>query len=120
MLDPAGAGHRRGVLIADRCAVAVIVLLQLGVAVVSFMSLFAFAMGTDSCAYEACGDPAWTSRALWTIPVAAVAAAISALLGFVQLSRRKIGFWILLVGLIIQISVVALGWWMAAKAGPIR
>jgi hypothetical protein len=77
-------------------------------------------MSTDQCAYHACGDPHWVNRALWTVPVADVAGAGFAALGFARLSRGKVAFWAPLLGLVVLMALLAVAWWMAGLAGSVR
>ncbi|MEZ0049858.1 hypothetical protein ABIA30_000848 [Mycobacterium sp. MAA66] len=114
------ARSNRSAYLADWIAVIVLALLQVGGAVVSWLSIFAIAMSTDPCAYQDCGDPGWIWRALWTVLAGNIAAVALSLVGFIQLARKRTAFWAPLAGLVIQLSLLALGWWLATKAGPLK
>ena len=106
--------------IADAIAFGVFVLMQAGGVFVCCMSTFAIAMWTDPCGYEDCGDPAWIDRAMWVVWTSVIPAGAMSLFGVIRLARNKIASWAPLAGLVMQVTMLAAGWWMAGKAGPIK
>ncbi len=76
-------------------------------------------MSTDNCAYEACGDGKWINYAMWTAVASVLPAALFFCVGFVQLGRKRIGFWWPPPGILAQGAILAADWRMADLAGPI-
>jgi hypothetical protein len=86
---------------------------------IAFFSL-GLAMGTDACAYQACGDEQWVVRAI------AVAWGVGALAVFVDvgltgllLANHRIAFYVPIVGCVLQFGIGWLALQMASWAGPI-
>lgn len=116
-----GAARRlpRGVRIADVTISVLLFVGQAGLGVLALLSFMVFPMSTDNCAYEACGDEKWIRYAMWTAVASVVPAALFFCVSFVQLGRRRIGFWWALIGILAQGAVLGAAWRMADLAGPI-
>lgn len=105
-------------LVADLIATLSLLALQ-GLVLVSsvYMSLF-FAMATDSCYADRCD----TNNLRWAYVVAdggGVAVVVfSAIAASILMVRRRVAFWIPVVGLILQIFTFVLGAGLAGSVGP--
>ncbi len=110
----------RGVRIADVSTTVLLFLVQAGLGLVALLSFMVFPMSIDNCAYEACGDEKWIKYAMWAAIASWVPAGLFFCVGFVQLGRRRIAFWWLLIGILAQGGVLWAAWHMAALAGPIK
>lgn len=101
-------------------AIVVLILVQLAGAVAALLSCIVLPMSIDNCAYQACGDEKWITWAIWMqIAAVAVAGGLTAA-GLIMLARRRIGFWLPLLGCVIQWSVIAGAWRLAALSGPLH
>jgi hypothetical protein len=78
-----------------------------------------FPFTTDNCAYEKCGDENWVNHALLVVALTAPAGAIFSGVGIYLLAKRKIAFWVPLLGCAVQFAMIAAAWIMAGRAGPI-
>lgn len=86
----------------------------------AFTSLF-LVMATDACAYQACGDERWVTRAIYlAIGGGAVTLVVDVVVATVLLANRRIAFYVPLLGCSAQIGVALAVLRMAALAGPIR
>lgn len=112
-------GLPRGVRIADIVVTVLLLLVQAGWCVVALFAVMVIPMTTDSCAYEACGDGKWIEPAMWTALASIVPAGLFASVGFIQLARKRIGFWWVLMGVLAQVGVLWVAGRMADLAGPI-
>lgn len=105
-------------LVADLIATLSLLALQ-GLVLVSsvYMSLF-FAMATDSCYADRCD----TNNLRWAYVVAdgggVAVVVLSAIAASILMVRRRVAFWIPVVGLILQIFTFALGAGLAGSVGP--
>ncbi|WP_051721962.1 MULTISPECIES: hypothetical protein [Actinomycetes] len=109
---------RRPRLVADVIATFCLLALQGLVLVCSaYMSLF-FAMATDSCYADRCD----TDNLLWAYVVAdgggVAVVVVSTIAASIVMFRRRMAFWIPLVGLILQIFAFALGAGLAGSVVP--
>jgi hypothetical protein len=77
-------------------------------------------MSTDSCAYQACGDPAWLKWANLVHLCAGFALLIADLrLAIFRLRRHRVTFFVPLVCCILEIGLCAAAIAMEAQAGPV-
>jgi hypothetical protein len=79
-----------------------------------------FVMVTDPCGYQRCGDPAWIDRAMWLglgaggiIVVAEVVLAVS------RLARRRLAFFVPLIGCAAQLALGIGAVTLEMLAGPV-
>lgn len=77
-------------------------------------------MGTDSCGAVKCGDPAWIDRAMllgiWA--GAAILIADFGVAGYL-LMRRKVAFFVPLIGCVAQVGLAIGAAAMESLAGPV-
>jgi hypothetical protein len=75
---------------------------------------------TDSCGSRRCGDPAWISRAMW-LGLGAGAAFLVAdvIVAVTRLARRKVTFFIPLVGCAAQLALAIGAAALETLAGPV-
>ena len=77
-------------------------------------------MGTDSCGYQKCGDPAWLYRAmnlaLWAGGAFLV---LDVLVTVIRLVRQRIAWVVPLIGCIAQLAVALGATAMEWQAGPV-
>ncbi len=112
-------GIRRRARAADVVAIVVLVVIQLAGAVAALLSCIVLPMSIDNCAYQACGDEKWITWAIW-MQIAAVAVAGGfTIAGLIILARKRIGFWLPLLGAVLQWSVIVGAWHLAALSGPL-
>lgn len=105
---------------ADVVAIVVLILIQLAGAVAALLSCIVLPMSIDNCAYQACGDEKWITWAIW-IQIAAVAVTgVFTAAGLIMLARRRIGFWLPLLGCSIQWSAIVGAWHLATLSGPLH
>lgn len=105
---------------ADVIAIVVLILVQLAGAVAALLSCIVLPMSIDNCAYQTCGDEKWISWAIWMqIAAVAVAGGFTAA-GLIMLARKRTGFWLPLLGCVIQWSVIVGAWHLAAQSGPLH
>ncbi|BBX87433.1 DUF6264 family protein [Mycolicibacterium aubagnense] len=105
---------------ADGVAIVVLIVIQLAGAVAALLSCIVLPMSIDNCTYQACGDEKWIAWAIWMqIAAVAVAGALTAA-GLIMLVRRRIGFWLPLLGCVIQWAVIVGAWHLAAQSGPLH
>ncbi|CAM3089488.1 hypothetical protein DFJ75_3916 [Williamsia muralis] len=105
-------------LVADIIATLCLLALQVLVLVGSvYMSLF-FVMATDSCYADRCD----TDNLLWAYVVAdgggVAAVVVSTIAATILMVRRRVAFWVPVVGLILQIFTFALGAGLASSVVP--
>lgn len=106
--------------IADIVAIVVLILIQLAGAGAMLISCIVLPMSIDNCAYQACGDEKWITWAIW-IQIAAVAiAGVFTAAGLIMVARKRIGFWLPLLGCVIQWPVIVGAWHLAALSGPLH
>lgn len=110
---------RKAVRIIDTVLTVVLILIQGGIGALTFLSLIALPMSIDECAYQLCGDEQWITRAVWIAASSGLVGIFFAIGGVVFLVRRRVSFWMPLLGCIAQLSLIATAWFMASKAGPI-
>ncbi|WP_045377123.1 DUF6264 family protein [Mycobacterium kyorinense] len=103
----------------DTLLTVVLILVQGGIGALTFVSLIVLPMSIDECGYQPCGDEQWITRAWWAGIISGVVGISFAIGGMVLLARRKVSFWMPLLGCIAQVSLIATAWFMASKAGPI-
>ncbi len=77
-------------------------------------------MVTDSCGYQRCGDQAWLDRAMWlglgaggAIFLADLVVAVS------RLARRRVAFFVPVVGCMAQLALAIGAAAMESLAGPV-
>jgi hypothetical protein len=86
----------------------------------TFAVLGLLVMGTDSCGYQKCGDPAWLDRAmnlaLWAGGAFLV---VDVLVTVVRLVRQRVAWVVPLIGCIAQLAVALGAAAMELQAGPV-
>ena len=101
-----------------------------GTVVLLFVHAFLFAatiallgllvMGTDPCGYVKCGDPAWIDRAMWLGIWAGGAVLIADFVVAVYLLvRRKVAFFVPIIGCVAQVGLAIGAAAMESLAGPV-
>lgn len=105
---------------ADIVAIVVVILVQLAGAVAALLSCIVLPMSIDNCAYQTCGDEKWITWAIWMQITAVAFAGMLAVAGLIMLARNRIGFWLPLLGCVIQWSVIIGAWRVAALSGPLH
>ncbi len=77
-------------------------------------------MVTDSCGSQRCGDQAWIDRAMWLGLGAGAAAGIADLVVTVyRLARRKVAFFVPIIGCAAQLALAVGAAAMESMAGPV-
>jgi hypothetical protein len=77
-------------------------------------------MGTDSCAYQKCGDPAWLDRAMHLALWAGGAfLLVDILVTVIRLVRQRVAWVVPLVGCAAQLAVAFGAVAMELQAGPV-
>ncbi len=77
-------------------------------------------MVTDSCGYQRCGDPAWIDRAMWLGLGAGAAIFIADLVIAVwRLARRRVAFFVPVIGCAAQLALAIGAAAMESLAGPV-
>jgi hypothetical protein len=120
-LGAAASGNRRGQSGRAADVIATIVLLVVhGFLFMATMTLLGLlVMATDSCGYQACGDPAWIDRAIELGFWAGIAIFIVSL-GFTifRLVRQRVAFFVPLIGCVAQLGLAIGAAAMEWQAGP--
>ncbi|MEU0496615.1 hypothetical protein [Mycobacterium sp. NPDC006124] len=109
----------RGGRIADVVVTVAFLLAQAGLAAFSFTSVIALPMSTDNCAYVDCGDETWIWWSMAAVIGSDVVGLLFAAAAIVALARRRVAFWLPVLGCLTQAAMIAAGWAMAGNAGPI-
>ncbi len=117
-LPPQVAVGRRARTV-DVVAIVVLVVIQIAGAVAALLGCIVLPMSIDNCAYQACGDEKWISWAIWMQIAAVVVAGAFTVAGLIMLARRRIGFWLPLLGCVLQWSMIVGAWHVGALAGPV-
>jgi hypothetical protein len=102
--------------------VGALVLLAVHFLLAASLALYApfLAMGTDACAYQACGDEHWITWAIDTAwGASALALVVDATLVCVMLARHRRAWWVPVVGCLAQVGLWVAVFQMASLAGPI-
>lgn len=114
--EPAKTGGR----LADVIGTTVLLIAHFFLYGATFMMLGLLVMGTDSCAYQKCGDPVWLDRAIslgaWG---GGAILLVDVVVTLVRLIRQRIAWVVPLIGCVAQL---ALGFGAAAMeslAGPV-
>ena len=90
----------------------------LAVAVYLFAVLTTF--GTDSCAYEACGDPRWIDRAIAVAVGAGIVLLLaSAVVIALRIRARRLAFPFALLGCVLEVALLPVVFVIASNAGPV-
>jgi hypothetical protein len=102
-------------------AVTILLLVVHGVLAVTTVGLLGLlVMGTDSCAYQNCGDPAWLDRAMWLGILGGGAVGVADLLiSAYRLSRQKLAFFVPVIGCLAQVGLAIGAAAMESLAGPV-
>ncbi|MCT7372636.1 hypothetical protein A7R75_26900 [Mycolicibacterium llatzerense] len=96
-----------------------LIIVQAAGVAASLVSLIVLPMTTDNCAYVECGPEKWITWAIWMQFGAAAVAGLSTLAGLIMFARNRIGFWLPLMGCVVQWGIIVAAWWVAGLAGPI-
>ena len=107
-------------LLATLIITAVLVIALLVLYGASFTMLGLMVMGTDACAYQKCGDGAWLNRALLLANwggAAILAVTVAATL--YRLARKRIAWFVPLIGCVAQVVLALVAAAMEMKAGPV-
>ena len=119
--SPAAPDRRARRRRATDITVTVVLLLIHGVlfgATVAVLSLLV--MDTDSCAYRACGDPAWIDRAMGLgLGVGAVVFVGDLITAIWRLARHRLTFFVPLIGCAAQLGLGVGAALMESLAGPV-
>ena len=79
-----------------------------------------FVMVTDSCGSVKCGDPAWIDRAMWlAVGVGGAVGIIDLVVAVYRLARRKLAFFVPIIGCAAQAAVAIGAAAMEFMAGPV-
>jgi Family of unknown function (DUF6264) len=79
-----------------------------------------FVMVTDPCGYQRCGDPAWIDRAMWLgLGAGAVVFVADLALAVWRLARRRLAFFVPLIGCAAQLALGIGAAAMEMLAGPV-
>ncbi len=106
--------------IGEVLATVVLVIVHFGLYGATFVVLGLLAMGTDSCGYQKCGDPAWLDRAMHLASWAGGALVLADLaLTLFQLVRKRVAWVVPLIGCIAQIALAFGAGAMETLAGPV-
>lgn len=113
-------GGRRGPNRADVVATVVLLCAHTGFALYTVFTSFFLVMATDACAYQACGDERWVTRAIYlAIGGSALTVLLDVVLAVVLLAKRRVAFYVPLLGCAAQAAVGLAVLHMAALAGPV-
>lgn len=114
---PDGTSRRQ---IRDVLASVVLVISHLGVYGATFVVLGLLVMGTDACAYQKCGDPAWLDRSMRLAAWGGGAIVVADLaLTALRLVRRQLAWIVPLIGCIAQVALAIGAVAMESLAGPV-
>ncbi|BBX48859.1 hypothetical protein GCM10009641_00950 [Mycobacterium cookii] len=112
-----GASRRQ---IGDVLATVVLVIVHFGLYGATFVVLGLLVMGTDSCGYQKCGDPAWLDRAMhlgaWAGGVLLLA---DVALTLFRVVRKRVAWVVPLIGCIAQVALAFGAGAMESLAGPV-
>ena len=79
-----------------------------------------FVMVTDPCGSQRCGDPAWIDRAMWLgLGAGAVVFVADLVVAIHRLVRRKVAFFVPLIGCAAQLGLAIGAAAMEWQAGPV-
>jgi hypothetical protein len=120
--NPASAHARRGhgSRPADVAATLVLLIVHGLLFGATVVLLGLFVMGTDACGAVKCGDPAWVDRAM-TLGIWAGAAVLFAdfLVAGYLLLRRRVAFFVPIIGCVAQVVLAIGAAAMESLAGPV-
>lgn len=86
----------------------------------TLMFLGLMVMGTDACAYQACGDPVWLNRAIWADSVGGGILLLgTAVLTLLRIVRNRAAWFIPVIGYLAQLALGLMSWLIEMQAGPI-
>jgi hypothetical protein len=106
--------------IVDIVATSVLLLVHTCLFALGYFFVAMLVMNTDVCAYQPCGDQAWLWRAILSHKWFGLVLLFGDIgLAVVRLTHRRLGFFVPLVGCILEIGLFATAVGMEAKAGPI-
>lgn len=98
-----------------------LLVVHVGLALLMALVAPALAMGTDACAYQACGDEKWVVRAVYlTWAGGALAVIIDIAVTSLLLGKHRIAFWVPIVGCLLQLALGQAVLHMASLSGPIK
>lgn len=106
--------------VADRIASTLLMCVHIGLAaLMGFVAPF-LVMGTDPCAYVACGDEQWVVRAVHLAWFGgAFAVIVDVAVTVTLLSKRRVAFYVPIVGCLAQLGIGWLVLHMASWSGPL-
>lgn len=88
--------------------------------VMAFVAPF-LAMTTDMCAYQACGDEQWVTRAIYTAWGASIVAVLAdAIVTGALLAKHRPAFYVPILGCLVQVGIGVLVLYLASLAGTIN
>jgi hypothetical protein len=106
--------------VGDAVVASLLVFVQLMLLFGSFTFLGLMVMGTDPCAYQACGDPAWIT---WAMLSAGVGGAILLLITTVmtvgRIVHKRPAWFVPVIGCLAQVTLVVGCFAMEMQAGPL-
>ncbi|MGA9492504.1 MAG: DUF6264 family protein [Mycobacterium sp.] len=106
--------------VADVLAAVVLIIAHFALYGATFVVLGLLVMGTDSCGYQKCGDPAWLDRAMHLASWAGGALLLADVaLTVFQLVRKRIAWIVPLIGCIAQVALAFGAGAMESLAGPV-
>ncbi|BBY54554.1 hypothetical protein H7J07_12525 [Mycobacterium koreense] len=105
---------------ADLVATVLLLVAQLLLYAMTMMVLGLMVMSTDNCAYVECGDEAWLARALalgfWS---GGALLATTVTVSVIRRRRKRLTFFVPILGLIAQLGLGAVGLALESLAGPL-
>lgn len=113
------SSSRRGVV--DVVAASALVFGQLVLYCGSFMALGLMVMGTDACAYEACGDQAWLNRAMHSAGWGGAGLLlVTVVITLLRIVRHRVAWFVPAIGCVAQLGLGFACAAMEMQAGPLR
>jgi hypothetical protein len=112
-------GPRRGRQVADVAATIVLLVVHFLLFGATIMVLGLLVMTTDACAYQSCGDPVWLDRAInLGIWAGIVVFFLDVWVTLVRLIRKRLAWFVPLLGCVAQLALALGAAAMESLAGP--
>ncbi len=118
-INPSSQGSQAS-RVGDTAATVVLLVVHAFLFGATVVLLSLLVMATDPCGSVPCGDPAWIDRAVWLGIIAGGAIGLADLVvAAYRLARRKVAFFVPVIGCVAQVALAIGAAAMESMAGPV-